>query len=519
MKRRLARVSLLAALATAILVAGCGGDDEGADTGAASIVPASAPVYLDALIKPGGAAKEDADAALGTILKTEDPGTAIVQEVEKQAAADGADFDYARDVEPWLGESFTVFLTTIGGDTSDSEGAFAFETSDPDKALEFFKGAEDATGETKEYEGVEYEFDEDGDVLGRIDDFIVGGDENAFKAAVDAHNGDSLAEKDDFKDGIDELSDDRLATLYVPPQEFLDAVPEKELSSDQRDLLEKSLGDAAREPVLGEVTASATDVSMELSAGGGDVETPPSTLLPELPSAAWLGVGLADIGAAVQRSVENVGEAGAASGVDAETIRRQLRSQLGINLERDVINTLGDSALFVEGTTVKDVSGALVIQSKDPSGSAELINKLQDLISSRASPQDARVQPLASAGGDQGFQIVDPSGELQQPIQVVQHDDKIVVGYGRRGVEQALSGGDTLANDPAFSAAQDAIGDLGVDAFLSFAPVFQLAEGAGAGADPDFKQAKPYLDSLNFLATGSGSDGDRATLRVIVGLR
>ena len=517
--KRPVATSALAALVAAALVAGCGSDDEGADTGAASIVPASAPVYFDVAVKPEGGAKEDAEAALGTILKTDDPGTAIVDQIEQQASQDDADFDYARDIEPWLGETFSVFLTTIGADSSDSEGAFAFETSDPEKALEFFKSAEDATGETKEYEGIEYEFDTDGDVLGRVDDFIVGGDEASFKAAVDAADEDSLAETDQFTDGVDGLSSDRLATLYVGPQEFLDALPEAELSSDERDLVEKSLGDAAKEPVLGEMTASATDLTMELSAGGGEVETAPSALLPELPGASWLGIGLADIGAAVEQSVENVGEAGASEGLDAETIRSQLQSQFGIDLDKDVINALGDAALFVEGATVEEVSGGLVIQSKDPSGSAELINKVQGLISQQVSPKEARVQPLASPGGDQGFQIVDPSGEVPQPIQVVQRDDKIVVGYGRQGVAQALAGGETLAANPAFSAAQDAIGDLGVDAFLSFAPVFQLAEAAGAAQDPDYQQAKPYLGSLSFLASGSGTEDDRATLRVIVGLQ
>jgi hypothetical protein len=519
-RRPVRLLSLIAALIAAVTVAGCGGDDEGADTGAASIAPASAPVYFDVTLKPEGGAKEDAEAALSTILGTDDPGSTIVEQVQRQAAAEGMDFDYARDIEPWLGETFTVFLTTIGSDSDDSEGAYVFETSDPDKALEFFKDAEDATGRTGEYEGISYEFDEDGSVLGRVDDFIVGGDESAFKAAVDAADGDSLSETANFKDGVGDLSDERLATLYVGPQEFLDALPAEDLSADERKVFEDSLGDAAKEPVLGEVTASASDVTMELSAGGGgDVETAPSALLPELPGASWLGFGLADIGAAVEQSVENIGEAGASEGLDAETIRQQLDARFGINLDRDVINTLGDAALFVEGTSVEEVSGGLVIQSKDPSGSAELINKVQSLLSQQVSPREARVQPLASAGGDQGFQIVDPSGELPEPIQVVQHDDKIVIGYGRQGVEQALAGGDALGDNPEFTAAEEAVGDLGVDVFLSFAPVFQLAESAGASADSGYGAAKPYLDSLSFLASGSGSEDDRATLRLVVGLQ
>jgi Protein of unknown function (DUF3352) len=507
----------VAAAVAAIAAAGCGSDEESTDDGAASIAPASTPVYVDAVLKPDGGAKEDAEAALSTILGTDDPGAVAIQEIEKQAAADGADFDYESDIEPWLGETFSVFLTTIGGDRSESEGAYVFETSDPDEALEFFSEADSLTGKTAEYEGVEYSFDDEGDVLGRIDDFIVGGDESAFKAAVDAADGDNLADTSEFEDGVGELSDDRLATLYVPPQQFLDALPEGELDAQSRDLLEESLGDAAQDPVLGEVTASASDVTLEFSAGGGDVETAASALLPELPGSSWLGVGFADVGAAVQRGIENVGESGA--GIDAETIRQQLQSRVGIDLQTEVIDALGDAGLYIQGTTVNDIAGGLVIQSKDPSASAGLINKLQGLISQQTSPREARVQPLASAGGDQGFQVVDPSGELPQPIQVVQRDDKIVVGYGSQAVDQALAGGETLSANPAFGTAEEAVGDLGVDAFLSFAPVFQLAEAAGAGSDASFQAAKPYFDRLSFLASGSGTEDDRTVARVVIGLQ
>jgi hypothetical protein len=265
------------------------------------------------------------------------------------------------------------------------------------------------------------------------------------------------------------------------------------------------------------MTATESALTLEVSSGGEPVDTEESTLVSELPADAWLGFGFADIGAAVGQSVEQLGEAGI-PGVDAATVREQLRSQVGINLEQDVINTLGDAAFFVKGTTANSVGGALVIESKDPAASAELLGKIQGLIKQ----EGVKVQPLASAGGDAGFQLVDPSGELGQPIQVVQRGDRIVAGYGAQSVEQGLtpqSGAAGLAQSPAFTGAQEAIGDLGIDGFLSFAPIFQLAEASGATSDPDYQTAKPYLDSLDFLAVGSGSEDDRATARFVIGLK
>ena len=507
-----------AGVTAGLVFAGCSEDDL-ADSGPPSVTPESAPVYVDLSVRPEGEAREDAEAALGQILGTEDPGQRVIELAEQQAAQGGDEFDYEQDVEPWLGERFAVFLTAIGGDTTDSQGGFVFETTDVETALEFLRSAPDSTGRTEEHEGVEFEFDTDGDVFGAVGDFIVGGDEAAFKAAVDAHDGDSLGDSDEFEDAVEELSEDRLSTLYVPPEQFLEAVSDQELDPQARDFLKRALGEAGDQPILGEVTASAESVTIELSAGGS-VETSESGLLAELPGDAWFAVGFADVGAAVQGGLQQVEQA-RIPGLDGAAIREQLRNQSGINLEQDVINTLGDAALFVEGTTLKDVGGALVIESKDPAASAALIAKLQGLIKRLGDPREVRVQPLASATGDQGFQLVDPSGELPQPVRVVQRDDRIVAGYGPSSIEQALSGegAETLSGSPAFTNAKESLGDLGLDAFLSFAPVFQLAERAGAAADPEYKRAKPYVDSLDFLALGSGSDGDRASVRFVVGLK
>ena len=511
------RYALPAAAAALLAIAGCG--DEDVDSGPAAVVPESAPVYLDVSLRPEGEAREGAEAALGRILDSEDPGPKVIELTERVAAAEGEDFNYEEDVEPWLGEKFAIFLTTIGGDTTDSEGGFVFETTDPDRALDYLRTAPDSTGRTEEYEGVEYEFDSDGEVFGAVDDFIVGGDEAAFKAAVDSADDESLADSDEFSEAADDLPDDSLATFYLPPERFFDAVNDQELDAQSRSLLDQALGEFGDQPVLGGLTASEDGVTVEFSAGGGGVETSESGLLAEIPAEAWLAVGFADVGAAVQNAIEQVDRVGF-PGLDAAAVREQLRGRSGINLEQDVIEPLGDAAIFVQGTTQRDLGGALIIETSDPAGSGELLAKLQTLIA-REGGREVKVAPLASAGGDQGFQITDPTGGLPQPIRVVQRDDRIIAGYGGAAVDQALSGAEapSLSASATFKSAQEVLGDLGVDAFLSFAPVLALAESAGVTADPGYQQAKPYLDGLDFLAVGSGADDDRSLLRLIVGLK
>jgi hypothetical protein len=491
-----------------------GGDDETTE-GPAAVVPASAPVYVDLSLRPEGDAKAAAEAALGKVLDTGDPGDKLVSLIEEQAKADGSEFDYSDDVEPWLGEHFAIFLTKIGGNSSDSEGGFVFETKDPEKAIDFINSQEEDAGDEQDYHGVKYRIDADGDAFGLIGDFIVGADPEAFKAAVDADKGQSLAETSDFNDSLDDLDSDRLATLYVPVQGFLDAIDEQELDPQSRALVEKGLGDFADQPVLGQVTASATDVTVELSAGGA-AETEESSLLQDLPPDTWLALGFGDVGGAIDSAVASLDDAG----IDSDAINAQVKGQTGIELNA-LTAALGEAALFVNGTTQADLGGALVVQDKDETVTANLLERLQRLIVQQ-SHGAVKVQPLAGAGGGAGFQIVDPTGQLTKPLQVVQSSGKIVVGYGAASVQQAANiatSAKTLSDNPSFGNARSAIGDLGVDAFLAIDPILSLAQAGGATRDPNYQLAAPYLEHIDFIASGSGSDEDRTAVRFVLGLR
>jgi hypothetical protein len=505
--------AIIIVVLVAVLVSG--GGDDGTTEGPAAVVPASAPVYVDLSLRPEGGAKESAEAALGKVLDTDDPGGKLVSLIEEQAKAAGDDFDYSDDVEPWLGEHFAVYLTKIGGNSSDSEGGFIFETKDPEKALDFVTSQEDDAGDEQEYHGVRYRIDNDGDAFGLIGDFIVGADPPAFKAAVDAHNGQSLAESSDFKDAVGDLSSDRLATLYVPVDGFLNAIDDTELDPQSRSLVEKGLGDFADEPILGQVTASATDVTLELSAGG-TAETEESSLLDDLPADTWLALGVGDVGGAIDSAVASLDDAG----IDADTINAQVQSQTGIELDA-LTAALGEAALFVNGTTQADLGGALVIQDKDETVTANLLARLQRLITQQ-SQGAVKVQPLAGAGGAAGFQIIDPTGRLKKPIQVVQADGKIVAGYGASSVQQAANiatSAKTLSDEASFGNARAAVGDLGVDAFLAIDPILALSRAGAAAADPNYQLAAPYLEHIDFVASGSGSDEGRTAVRFVLGLR
>jgi Protein of unknown function (DUF3352) len=531
-------------VAVVLLLAGCGGGDSGdeeVEVGPAAVVPTNAPLYFDLSVRPEGGAREGAEAAAGKILGSDDPGATLISLFEEEVSAGGSGFDWEEDVEPWLGEKVGFFPTSLAGE---SEVALIAETTDAEKALEFIRSDEGASGPEREYNGSSYQVDPtDGDALGVVDEFLVSAKPKGFKRVVDAAQESSLGDSDQFKDAIGGLSDDRLATLYAVPREFFGAIPTEEIDQAGRNLLLEAMGASADAPVLGELTASAEDLELELSAAAGTVDTEQSSLLNQLPAEAWLALGLGDIGNAIQNGLEGV-ESADVKGLSGQQLRAQLDEETGLDLEQ-VAQALGGGAVFLQGTSTLDLRGALIIQSNDEAVSAELLDALESLITAQAGTSGVRVTSLTAETGttggtssettteggettteasepsvSTGFQV--ESEDLPQPIQVIQQDNRIIAGYGGGIVGEIVNSSGKLSGltgSPGFTAAEEAIGSLGLDAYLSFQPVVELAENLGLEDDPDFQTAKRYLNSLEFLAVGSGNEGERALLRMIIGLK
>ena len=498
--------------AAAIAATGCGGGGGGSDVdvGPAAAVPGNAPVYIEATVRPEGEAATNANAALGKILDAPDGGTKLVSLIEQSAAEEGDQVNFAQDIEPWLGDEVGVFFTNFA---DDSDGAVVIESTDNDAAQAFLDKAAEQGSTTEDVGGHQVQVEPDGDVSGIAGDFVISGSKTGFQAAADAESGDSLGDSDEFKDSIDDLPDDSLGTLYAQPKDFLEAIPQDDLDPNARSTFENAIGDAADEPVVGSVTASAEDIELELSAAGG-ADTPQGSLIDSVPAQAWLALSIGDLGDVAKRAVDNLRDAGIPN---FEQGLEQVEGTTGASVE-DLTNALGDSALYVGGTNLQSLNGALVIQSEDTELTGRLITQLQSLITAAPS---GRAKELALPGGGTGFSFSDPT-EAPQPFEVAQQGDKIAIAYGTGSAQQVLGGGAAggqLSTTPAFAAAAGKLESLGVDLFLSFPTVFQFAESQGASQDPEFQQAKPYIDALDYLAIGSGDEDDRAQVRFIVGLK
>ncbi len=512
-RRRIFTPLLACAAIPAAILAGCGGGGGGGstDVGPAAAVPANTPIYLDATVKPTGSAQSDANAALGKILDTPDPGAKIVSLLEDQSKADGHPIDFQQDVTPWLGEKAGVFFTSLG---TDSKGVAVVETTNPAASLAF---AQKASGDTatdpapQSYNGATYQVDKSqpGQVFGTVGDFLVEGGLTGFKAAVDANKGDSLGDSSDFKDSIGDLPDDRLGTLYTVPNDFITALGPDQFDPQSKALLEKTAGDSLDKPVAGALTASADTIQLEATGGSNGVDTPESSLIGGVPGQSWLAFGLGNLGDSVKKSIDQLKD----QIPNFDAAQAQIQQATGSSLEQ-LTGALGDAVLYVQGTTQRTLTGALIVQSKDTELTGRLLTQLQSLLQLGS----GGVKPLQLSGGGTGFQINDPS-VAPRPVELAQQGDKLVIGYGAGSAEASLTPAQTLADSPTFSAAHDQISSLGTDLFLDMPSVFALAESTGAKSDPGYTQAKPYLDALTYLVTGSGSSGDKAEFKAVLGLK
>jgi hypothetical protein len=495
------------------LLAGCGGDGGGpaapAGPDPASVTPADAPLFAAGVVRPEGDRKEALDSALSKLLATDDPGGFIVEQLDESLAADNAGLTYEDDIEPWLGEQAGVFIEAFA---EEADAAVVIATTDSEaanQAIKTFAAADKVRERSRSYEGVDYLADPDGAAAGVLGDFIVAGDENAFRGAVDASRGKSLAEVGDFKAQLARAPDDRVGFVYADPKAIVDGLKKSGLvTSAQVSSAGPQLKAVLDEPAVAWISASSDELALQASAAAGAAPaSQESPLLQDFPEGAWLAFAVSDYGRTFGRLLDQVG-------AGEESVFPSLPGWLGFDLAGQVAGWAGDFGAFVGGTSLFGLSGALVLETSDPQASARTLDQLQRLLA-----RDPRlsVEPLTDSSDD-GFSIA-PAG-LPIRFEVVQRGDQVVAGLPD-SVSDVLSPSSTLGDSDPFNSAADALGeDFAPVTFLDFVPLFQLVDSLPqARTDPEYQSAKPYLEHLDYLVLGARSDEDRAEVRAVLGLR
>ena len=249
-------------------------------------------------------------------------------------------------------------------------------------------------------------------------------------------------------------------------------------------------------------------IGIKAKTGGGDGPGAAAAV----PAGSWLSVGVGDVGGSFTKAIGALGDSGATGGLDPATLLQGLQSQLGIDVQKDLLSWMGDAALFVRGTSMDDLGGALVVKSKDPAASRKAIGTLRKLLGSL----NVKTAALSGAGssGAEGFSV-DIGGPAAGGIQVAAKDDKFVVAYGKDALADALSPSSQLGDSEPFKTAAGLLDGAKPSLFLDTPQVVKLLSSL-AGDDKDFLKAKPTLDVFGPAAAGLSSEGDVTRLKVAV---
>jgi hypothetical protein len=347
---------LLAALtltAIAGLISGCGSSHStGTKADPASVVPASAPLYAAAVVRPEGSLKNSAHVAAETLTHQADPYLHLLQALQTPGSPT---LDFNRDIAPWLGPQAGVFLSSLGsageasvgqlvtvlaqallvGSSSTSafpfgarapatgsgggQGAIVLDTSNLARARSFVDTqAERAGAHAASYRNVSYRVSSGDVAFGVVDRLVVIGSESGLRGVIDTTLGaPSLRQNPSYGRLLASAPAGTLAHLYANPAAVAAGAGRSGASSAGS----AASGASGLVGVLAgtrptnvsfvpdpssitldadSLTASSAATGRARAGGGGGLLSSLSEgagALGELPAESWFAVGLGDVGA------------------------------------------------------------------------------------------------------------------------------------------------------------------------------------------------------------------------------
>lgn len=516
--RMTSRLVLLAAAvaAVALAAAGCGGG--GGSTDPAEIAPPDAGVFVEGVVQPEGELKANVESLAQRIAGISDLGGKIVSELEASALGSGEPLDFAKEVEPWLGEKAAIALTHYDGNefTGTVGGLQVTDSGEAEEFVEKRVRSADPPGKEGSYEGVTFWADpESGDTIGVFDDLLVfAEDEATFKAAVDASGGESLADQDKFTSAMDAASSGSLADVYVDVGGLIKQAGGS-IGAEERLFFEFAGIEPEDATAVASVIPGSDQIEVDFStdlvgknAPSGDA----SELLGSFPGGSVAAFVAPEYGRVLGEEIDQIDAQGIPGQVPPHQFKKVL-GEAGIDVEA-IADSIGDIGAFVEGSNEANLGGAVVLETSGASEAKNTVANIGLLLRASGTPGVSAVSGKVS-----GFSIRSP--ELgRQPIILAAGGPRIVIAYGLPAAVKALAeeAGQTLADSPTYKEAVAALGDTPISGFVDGPAALHLASALVPPGERGFQEAKRYLTKVDYAALGSGTSGDLATAKLIIGI-
>jgi len=351
-RRRAAALTPVLALATAaIALVGCGSSSSpGSSADPAGVVPASAPLYAGAVVRPDGTLKTDATAAGTTLTHQPDSYARLASVLQVPGSPP---LTYSHDIAPWLGPNAGIFLSSLSTSAaattqlqqlltevlqgsasttsawpfgaSGAQGAIVLDTSDSSKAASFISTeAQHAGAHAASYRGVDYQASTGGEAFGIVDRLAVLGTVTGMHGVIDTSLGDpSLAHAANYSKLLESAPSGALAHVYSDPG----ASGGERSSGSGGSSGTSGTGTQGLDSLIGllggtrtvnvSLVPSSSSISIDVdslisknpptSTGGGGLAASASEgaqALSELPGESWLAAGLGNVGVTLAGDVQ-----------------------------------------------------------------------------------------------------------------------------------------------------------------------------------------------------------------------
>lgn len=525
---RIRRLAAAAAATATLGLAGCGGGNDPAPTGGggdpsdrtalAKNVPASAVAYAEGAIKLEGAAKDGVVDIAQKLGGVQDPGGQLLRELNS------GDVQFSRDVDPAIGDEVAAWAGKPSG--GKTVAALVFEVEDKGKADQLAQRGDDFPQEAQSGGQTIRVDPSDGTAIWIGDEVGAVGTREGVAATIAAQGGETLEKDQRFSRPVGKLPDgEDLAVAWYDPAGAADLV----------DALEKQAGStgAAGNPFGAAGSAQAFRRAVQRDGAGPaavivqpkpgqvlvegvETRTKAPTANPEdaaksvgaTPADSLAAIGLGDIGTTVGDQLRQGGA--------QEQIAGQVRQATGLDLQDDLLSWMGTGAVFVRGSGINDIGGALVVQAKDPAKASSAIKRL----SSRLTSQGAQISQNAVPGAETSVAV---NGLGPIPVLAAVKGGKFALGVNAQAVQQALDGGRPLSGSPVYGRAKQALGGMSpqvlVDGSKTSSLVDNLAGLGGASSDPSAQKAIAGVKRVQLLTAGSAVEGQDVRSRFVLTYR
>ncbi len=567
--------ALALALALATL-AGCGGSSSpGTSADPAGVVPAGAPMYIGAIVRPSGSLETETLAAGHALTGRSDPFGRLVSVLQTPGSPA---LSYDRDVAPWLGPNAGMFVTALGSSSSiesllgqglgaggtgasgattgawpfgpgGAKGAIVLDTSNL-KSAESFVAQEAAhvNAHPTSYRGVSYKASSDGDAFAVVKRFVVLGSEAAVQAVIDtAQGGAPLSSNATYSRLLAVAPSDALGHVYASSAATLAGAAANATHPGLPSLLSTLAGTS---PLNASLVPAAGSLALDADVGppaGRAAHTPGGLVraaakggpaFRALPGNSWLAAGLGEGAAAgsnlkaLQGVLSYAGTLGGQAAAEAAASPQVTLSVRGL-IEGvlaplkaltaggpSATSWMGDTAIFASGTTVLELKAAITIDSHSAAAARAAVASMATTLHSVG----AEATPTTISGTETAVEakvsglpvtlaIAAGRGAGGQP--------KLVIGVSSTSVQDALHPSSTMASSSALSAAESALGaSVTPSISVDVVSLMGLLEGIGLGEDPTIAPFASYLRGSTQLTGGGATPATGIErLRLVLGLK